>query len=118
MSLNTTTYSVAPYHDDYDENKGFLKVLFKPGISVQARELNTLQTQLQDQVNRVGLHFFEDGSPVIDGGVSIDDDVNFIDVILTDTDLRVSTSTPINTAATVLNYLNQYMDIGIFFYYY
>ena len=29
MSLNTTTYSAAPYHDDYDENKGYLKVLFK-----------------------------------------------------------------------------------------
>ena len=110
MSLNTTTYSVAPYHDDYDENKGFLKVLFKPGISVQARELNTLQTQLQDQVNRVGGHFFEEGSPVINGGVSIDTNVSFIDVVFTDTDLRVSTSTPINTAATVLNYLNQLIN--------
>ena len=109
MSLNTTTYSVAPYHDDYDEDKGFLKVLFKPGISIQTRELNTLQTQLQDQVNRFGLHFFEDGSPVLDGGVSIDNDVEFIDVIITDEDVKVGTKadgTQI-TAATFLTRLNQ-----------
>lgn len=99
MSLNTTTYSVAPYHDDYDENKGFLKILFKPGVSVQTRELNQLQTNLQDQINRMGQHFFEDGSPVIDGGVNIDTSVDFIDVIFTDATLKVTAgSSPITTA--------------------
>lgn len=100
MSLNTTTYSAAPYHDDYDENKGYLKVLFKPGLSVQARELNTLQTQLQDQINRVGRHFFDDGDPVIDGGVSIDPSLEFIDVTFTHSQFSVSGANTANTVAS------------------
>ena len=104
MSLNTTIYSVAPYHDDYNEDKGFLRVLFKPGIAVQTRELNTLQTQLQDQVNRLGGHFFQEGSPIIDGGVSIDNGVPFIDVVFTDSDLQFRTD---NQPETYLNLINQ-----------
>ena len=98
MSLNTTTYSASPYHDDYSEDKGILKVLFKPGLSVQTRELNTLQTQLQDQINRVGRHFFDDGDPVIDGGVSIDPSLEFIDVTFTNSNFVVTST---NTAAVV-----------------
>ena len=44
MTLNL---NVAPYFDDYDVNKGYLKILFKPGNSVQARELTQLQSLLQ-----------------------------------------------------------------------
>ena len=104
MSLNTTIYSSAPYHNDYDEDKGYLKVLFKPGLSVQTRELNELQTQLQDQVNRLGQHFFQDGSPIIDGGVNIDTSVDFIDVIMTNAEMKVS---PTLTVETVRNRIAQ-----------
>ena len=40
MAQNTNL-NIAPYFDDFDQNKGFLKVLFKPGYPVQARELTT-----------------------------------------------------------------------------
>jgi len=36
MSLNTN-FNVNPYYDDFDEDKKFLRILFKPGFAVQAR---------------------------------------------------------------------------------
>ena len=63
--------SNAPYYDDYDPNKGFLRVLFRPK-SVQARELTQAQTIMQEQINRLGKHLFEEGAMVVPGGVSFD----------------------------------------------
>jgi hypothetical protein len=45
MALNTN-FNVNPYYDDFDEDKLFLRMLFKPGYAVQARELTQLQTLL------------------------------------------------------------------------
>lgn len=58
----------APYYDDYDEAKGFYKILFRPSVAVQARELNQMQTVLQKQIERFGTHFFKEGSIVLGGG--------------------------------------------------
>ena len=62
-----TNLNVSPYFDDYDSSKNFNKVLFKPGNPVQARELTTLQSILQGQVEKMGKHFFKEGSMVIPG---------------------------------------------------
>ena len=62
-----TNLNVSPYFDDFDVNKNFYKVLFKPGYPIQARELTTLQSILQNQVEQFGSHIFTEGSPVIDG---------------------------------------------------
>ena len=61
-NLNTT-----PYFDDLDPDSNYFKVLFKPGYPVQARELTTLQTILQNQIGRFGDHFLKDGSKVTGG---------------------------------------------------
>jgi hypothetical protein len=66
MSLDTD-FNVNPYYDDYNEDKKFLRVLFKPGFAVQARELTQLQTILQKQVERFGNHVFKNGSMVSGG---------------------------------------------------
>jgi len=66
MSLNTN-FNVNPYYDDFDEDKKFLRILFKPGFAVQARELTQSQTILQKQVERFGSHIFKNGS-VVSGG--------------------------------------------------
>ena len=55
----TIDLTAAPYFDDYNEKKGFHKILFRPGRSVQARELTQLQTIIQKQVARLGSHFFQ-----------------------------------------------------------
>ena len=57
-----TNLNVSPYFDDFDASKDFHKVLFKPGLPIQARELTTLQSILQNQVEQVGTHLFKEGS--------------------------------------------------------
>ena len=71
-----TNLNVAPYFDDYDEpvvggkSNDYYKVLFKPGYPVQARELTTLQSILQNQVEQFGNHFFKEGAKVIPGDLT------------------------------------------------
>ena len=62
-----TNLNVAPYFDDFEASNDFHKVLFKPGYPVQARELTTLQSILQNQIEKFGQHFFKEGAKVIPG---------------------------------------------------
>jgi len=62
-----TNFNVNPYYDDFNEDKKFLRTLFKPGFAVQARELTQIQTELQNQIERFGKHIFQNGSLVIGG---------------------------------------------------
>jgi len=64
--------NVSPYFDDFNESKNYQRVLFKPGTPIQARELTTLQSILQNQVEKFGKHFFKEGSMVIPGQIAFD----------------------------------------------
>ena len=70
--------NISPYYDDFDPSKNFYKVLFKPGFPVQARELTTLQSILQNQVEQFGSHIFKEGSIVIPGGITVDYQYNSV----------------------------------------
>lgn len=61
MSIQTDL-NVTPYFDDYDEDKNFHRVLFRPSVPIQARELTQLQTILQNQVERFGEYVFQEGT--------------------------------------------------------
>ena len=74
----STNLNVSPYYDDFDKFKNFYKVLFRPGFPIQARELTTLQSVLQNQVASVGSHLFKDGAMVIPGQVGWDNNVDCI----------------------------------------
>ena len=65
-----TDLNVAPYYDDFDKEDNFHRVLFRPGFAIQGRELTTLQSILQNQVERFGRHMFQEGSVVIPGQVT------------------------------------------------
>jgi len=67
-----TNLNVTPYNDDFDENKNYHRVLFKPGTAIQARELTTLQTILQNQIERFGTYMFKEGAKVIPGQTGYD----------------------------------------------
>ena len=75
-----TNLNVSPYFDDFDEKKGYQRVLFKPGTPIQARELTTLQSILQDQVEKFGKHFFKEGSVVIPGQIGYDSEYYFVQI--------------------------------------
>lgn len=66
------TYNRAPYYDDFDQTKNYMRILFRPGYSVQARELTQMQTAIQAQIDRFGRHVFKEGSPVIGGLATLD----------------------------------------------
>ena len=68
-----TDFNVKPYWDTFNIDNDFYRVLFRPGFAVQARELTTLQTILQNQVEQFGNHFFKEGTIVIPGSVAYDD---------------------------------------------
>ena len=65
-----TNLNVSPYFDDFDANNDYYKVLFKPGYPVQARELTTIQSILQNQIEKQGQHLFKEGDKVIPGNIS------------------------------------------------
>lgn len=93
MSDLNTNFNVNPYYDDYDEGKDFYRMIFRPRIPVQARELTQLQTMQQKQVQRFGDHVFKDGS-VVDGcHVSYRSPLKYVSVadqFYANTDLSVS----------------------------
>ena len=64
-----TNLNVSPYFDDFNSANDYHRVLFKPGYPVQARELTTLQSILQNQIEQFGTHFFKEGSKVIPGNI-------------------------------------------------
>ena len=76
-----TNLNISPYYDDFDKEDKFYKVLFKPGFPVQARELTTLQSSLQNQIESFGSHIFKDGSMVIPGNINFDQQYHSVRIL-------------------------------------
>jgi hypothetical protein len=75
-----TDLNVSPYFDDYSEDKNFQKVLFRAGRSLQSRELTQSQSILQNQIERMGDHFFKEGSIVQGAQTGIDMELYYVKV--------------------------------------
>lgn len=74
----------SPYFDDYSEDKKFYRILFRPSIPVQARELTQMQTMVQKQIERFGQHFFHEGDKVVDGQLYVENKVRYLKLTTTD----------------------------------
>ena len=61
MAINL---NVSPYYDDFDANKKFNRVVFKPGVAVQARELTQMQDYFYETIKDFADHLFVDGAAV------------------------------------------------------
>ena len=92
----------APYFDDYDVEKQFYRVMFKPGYAVQARELTQLQTMLQNQVESFGDNIFKEGSIVKGCNFTELDDLQYVK-INDKIGLNVESYISRTTTETVLN---------------
>lgn len=57
-------FNTAPYNDDYQASRNYMKVLFRSGRPVQARELNNIQSSFQNQIEQFANHIFKNGSKV------------------------------------------------------
>lgn len=76
----TKNFNINPYYDDFDEAKNFHQILFRPGYSVQARELTQIQSILKNQIATFGDHIFQHGSIVIPGNSTSENRVPYIKV--------------------------------------
>jgi hypothetical protein len=74
-----TNFNITPYNDDYSPDDAFYRILFKPN-PVQARELNSLQSILQNQIEQFGNHIFKEGSVVIPGNLNYDNDLSAVEL--------------------------------------
>lgn len=92
--MSITAFNRAPYFDDFNakdasannqtiSDKNYLRILFQPGFAVQTRELNQLQTILQNQINRFGSAYFKDGDSVLVLNPTFQDNVVYIEFELT-----------------------------------
>ena len=70
--------NIKPYFDDYNEDKGFYRVLYRPSFGLQARELNQMQTIMQEQIARFGRHMFKNGAMVKPGGINFDPNMKYV----------------------------------------
>ena len=73
-----TNLNVSPYYDDYNAAKNFYRVLFRPGYSIQARELTQLQSILQNQIESLGRRQFKQGDLVIPGEVGLNNKLDYV----------------------------------------
>ena len=96
-----TDFNIAPYYDDYNETKNYHRILFRPSVAVQARELTQLQTILQNQIERFGNWVFRSGDIV--SGCNISDIPSLSYVRLTD---FASNGSANITALSVSDYVN------------
>ena len=85
-----TNLNVSPYFDDFESNKNYQRVLFKPATPIQARELTTLQSILQNQIEKFGQHFFKEGAMVIPGQISYDSEYTCVQIDETHLGIPVS----------------------------
>ena len=74
-------FNVSPYFNDYSDDKNFYKTLFVPSRPVQTRELNQIQSILQNQIKSHADHVFQNGSMVIPGHVYYDQNVHSIKLV-------------------------------------
>ena len=79
MALDTDL-SRKPYFDDYDVTKNFYRVLYRPAAAVQARELNQMQTIMQDQIDKFGRHIFKEGSVIEGCAFTFDSTYNYVKI--------------------------------------
>lgn len=85
MSITTKTEnyfddSNVQYADGSHLDKNYLRVLFKPGVNVQTRELNQAQSLLQAQIDRLGSGLFKPNSQVAGGQATFDPFISCIEI--------------------------------------
>lgn len=116
MASLETNFNVSPYFDDYNEDKNYHRILFRPAVPIQARELTQLQTILQSQVERFGDNIYKQGTII--QGCTFSYDYNYEYIKITDIQVDGQTAIPsdylnlyatdlsTNLNAIVVNYTN------------
>ena len=92
MPKLTQDFNISPYYDDFDEAKKFYKVLYRPGYSVQARELNQIQSILQNQIEKTGDSLYQDGSKVLGSELILNNKISSLKLKPTYSDVAITSA--------------------------
>lgn len=109
-----TNLGQAPYYDDHDPLNNYHRILFKPSVAVQARELNQLQTLLQEQIERFGDAVYKRGTIIQGCSFSFYNKYDYVKLLDNQTDGSTFTVAELNNLfiknsanlqAYVINYI-------------
>lgn len=94
-----TDLNVSPYFDDANNaiEDNYHRILFRPAVPVQARELTQLQDILQNQIERFGDNIFTAGTIIKGCNFSFDPNYSYVKVL----DLRPIDSQPVQPSSYV-----------------
>tara|TARA_E500000318_G_scaffold25834_1_gene25710 strand:- start:3043 stop:8334 length:5292 start_codon:yes stop_codon:yes gene_type:complete len=118
-NVSTDLSKEAPYWDDFltvdsegktPRDKNFLRILFKPGTSIQARELNQMQTALQDQIDKFGRHVFRNDGPVLGGEFTMDNALQTINLTSLQNDYNTANRIEENLVGTEIGNDSTFSD--------
>src|ERR1700675_4585085 len=84
------SFGNSPYYNDYDPAKDFYDILFRPGYAVQARELSQIASILEEQIGRFGSSIYQNGSMVIPGNLTVNQNQSFVKLTPTYSSLAVN----------------------------
>lgn len=76
----STNLNKSPYFDDFDPTNNFYRVLFRPSHAIQSRELTTLQSILQNQIENLARANFKQGSVIVPGEIIVDSQYSYVKV--------------------------------------
>ena len=92
--------SRSPYFDDFNPNANFYQVLFRPGTAVQTRELNAMQSILQDQISKFGRNLIKDGSVTEGCAFTFDNNYQYV---------KINDNYANSTAFTITDFIGDYV---------
>jgi hypothetical protein len=75
MPLN---FNVTPYYDDFDPKNHYYRILFRPAVAVQTRELTQTQSILQNQITFFADAVYKHGAMVKPGQIAFDVKSNYV----------------------------------------
>ena len=102
MTVNyTKNLETQVYRDDFDPDKGFHKVLFKSGKALQSRELNQLQSIIQEEIKRLGTNLFKEGASLESAALTFNNRYRYIKL---NTDPTDSTTPGVSLPTDVSNF--------------
>jgi len=118
MAITTNN---STYHDDYNtldsnspaltpNDKNYLRILFKPGYSVQVRELNQMQSMLQSQIDKFGRSTWNDNVAVTGGETTFSKDIQYVEASYSGVAANLTSTTWLSyTPSTTTNII--YADV-------
>ena len=100
--MSTVNITGSPYYDDFNEDKNYQRILFKPGVSVQSRELNQIQSIFHNSVSKTADGIYGEGARLTNEPVSFN--------ILDDAHNQIIRSVKLTgTGSNVASYVGKYI---------